>query len=184
MCIRDSSIAWSAEDSNLLISLRTQAWEIKIDYKLGTGDGHIIWRLGKDGDFAVVSADPSPWFSYQHNVHYLDKKTLLLFDNGNVRCFGITNCNSRGQTWTIDEKTMMATPKLNVDLGNFSGALGSAERLPNGNFVFTSGALGTNSPFGLSMEVSRDGTKEYVLQGGGLEYRTYRMADLYDGIRK
>jgi len=176
-----NSIAWSAEDSNLLISLRHQAWEIKIDYDRGAGDGHIIWRLGKDGDFGIVSTDPSPWFSYQHNVHYLDKKTLLLFDNGNVRCFGITVCNSRGQTWTIDEKTMMATPKLNVDLGNFSGALGSAERLPNGNFVFTSGFLDTG---GESMEVSRDGTKEYVLQGGGLEYRTYRMADLYDGIRK
>jgi len=179
-----NSLAWSAEDSNLLISLRHQAWEIKIDYNRGAGDGHIIWRLGKDGDFAVASTDPSPWFSYQHNVHYLDKKTLLLFDNGNVRCFGVTGCNSRGQTWTIDEKTMMATLKLNVDLGNFSGALGSAERLPNGNFVFTSGFLGTTSPFGLSMEVSRDGTMEYVMQGGALEYRSYRMEDLYGGIRK
>ena len=180
-----NSIAWSAEDNNLLVSLRTQAWEIKIDYDHGAGDGHIIWRLGKDGDFAVASTDPSPWFSYQHNVHYLDRKTLLLFDNGNVRCFGVTNCHSRGQTWTIDEKTMMATLKLNVDLGNYSGALGSAERLPNGNFVFTSGFLGTpNSPFGLSMEVSRDGTKEYVMQGGALEYRSYRMGGLFEGIRK
>jgi arylsulfate sulfotransferase len=180
-----NSVAWSAEDSNLLISLRHQAWEIKIDYNRGAGDGHIIWRLGKDGDFAVTSTDPSPWFSYQHNVHYLDKKTLLLFDNGNVRCDGIQKCHSRGQTWTIDEKAMMATQRLNVDLGNFSGALGSAERLPNGNFVFTSGFLGTNnSGFGLSMEVSGDGTKQYVMQGGAIEYRSYRMAGLYDGIRK
>jgi arylsulfate sulfotransferase len=177
-----NSIAWSAEDSNLLISLRHQAWEIKIDYNLGAGDGHVIWRLGKDGDFAVASTDPSPWFSYQHNVHYLDKKTLLLFDNGNVRCVGVRKCHSRGQTWTIDEKTMMATSKLNVDLGNFSSALGSAERLPNGNFVFTLGALGTGNA--LSMEVSPDGRKDYVMQGGALEYRSYRMAGLYEGIRK
>ena len=180
-----NSVAWSAEDGDLLISLRHQAWEIKIDYNRGAGDGHIIWRLGKDGDFAVASTDPSPWFSYQHNVHYLDKKTLLLLDNGNVRCFGIQTCNSRGQTWSIDEKTMMATLKLDVDLGNFSSALGSAERLPNGNFVFTSGFLGTpTSPVGLSMEVSRNGTMEYVMQGGALEYRSYRMGDLYGGIRK
>ena len=80
---------------------------------------------------------------------------------------------------------MTATQKLNVDLGNFSGALGSAERLPNGNFVFTSGFRGTgNSPFGLSMEVSPDGTKQYVMQDGALEYRSYRMAGLYEGIRK
>jgi hypothetical protein len=79
---------------------------------------------------------------------------------------------------------MTATLRLNVDLGNFSSALGSAEKLPNGNFVFTSGFLGTNLPFGLSMEVSRDGTMEYVMQGGALEYRSYRMEDLYGGIRK
>jgi hypothetical protein len=183
--LHSNSLAWSAEDGNLLMSVRHQAWEIKIDYNRGAGDGHVIWRLGKDGDFAVVSTDPSPWFSYQHNVHYLDKKTLLLYDNGNVRCSGIKKCHSRGQTWTIDEKAMTATQKLNVDLGNFSGALGSAERLPNGNFVFNSGARGTNnSPFGLSMEVSPDGTKEYVMQGGALEYRSYRMGDLYGGIPK
>jgi hypothetical protein len=177
--LHSNSLAWSAEDGNLLMSVRHQAWEIKIAYQFGAGDGHIIWRLGKDGDFAVTSADPSPWFSYQHNVHYLDKKTLLLFDNGNVRCDGVPKCHSRGQTWTIDETTMMATPKLNVDLGSFSGALGSAETLPNGNFVFTA-----NAPVGLSTEVSPDGTKQYVIRGRALEYRSYRMADLYEGIRK
>jgi hypothetical protein len=183
--LHSNSLAWSAEDGNLLMSVRHQAWEIKIDYNRGAGDGHIIWRLGKDGDFAVDSTDPSPWFSYQHNVHYLNKKTLLLYDNGNVRCFGVEKCHSRGQTWTIDEKTMVATQKLNVDLGNYSDALGSAERLPNGNFVFTSGFLGTDkSPKGLSMEVSRDGTREYMMQGGAIEYRSYRMDGLYGGIPK
>ena len=182
--LHTNSIAWSAEDSNLLMSVRHQAWEIKIDYRNGAGDGHIIWRLGKDGDFAVISSDPSPWFSYQHNVHYLDNKTLLLFDNGNVRCKGVKQCHSRGQTWTIDEQAMTATSGLNVDL-NLSLALGSAERLPNGNFVFTSGALARQgSLIGKSTEVSSDGTKQYVLEGGGWEYRTYRIVGLYGGIPK
>jgi hypothetical protein len=180
-----NSIAWSAKDGNLLISLRHQAWEIKIDYQHGSGDGHILWRLGKDGDFAVDSTDPSPWFSYQHNVHYLDQKTLLLFDNGNVRCLGVKPCNSRGQTWTVDEQTMTASLKLNIDLGNYSDALGSAERLPNGNFVFTSGFLGTsNALTGQSIEVLPDGTEEYVLQGAAHEYRSYRVASLYGGTPK
>jgi hypothetical protein len=183
--LHSNSLAWSAADNNLLMSVRHQAWEIKIDYNLGAGDGHIIWRLGKEGDFAVVSMDASPWFSYQHNVHYLDKTTLLLFDNGNVRCDGIQKCHSRGQTWTIDEKAMTATQKLNVDLGNYSSALGSAERLPNGNFVFTSGFLGANnSGAGLSMEVRPTGTKAYVMKGGAIEYRSYRMDGLYAGIPK
>jgi hypothetical protein len=145
----------------------------------------VIWRLGKDGDFTTASTDPSPWFSYQHNVHYLDNKTLLLFDNGNVRCFGDKKCHSRGQTWIIDEKTLTATPGVNVDLGSFSDALGSAERLPNGNFVFTAGSRGSpNAPVGLSIEIGRDGTKEFVMVGSALEYRSYRMADLYQGIHK
>src|SRR5882672_5326669 len=183
--LHSNSVAWSAEDGDLLISLRHQAWEIKIDYNRGAGDGHIIWRLGKDGDFAVASTDPSPWFSYQHNVHYLDKKTLLLLDNGDVRCDGVPKCHSRGQTWTIDEKSMMATQKLNVDLGNYSFALGSAERLPNGNYVFTSGFLSpNNSGAGQSIEVNGDGKKQYVMQGGAPEYRTYRMDGLYGGIPK
>lgn len=182
--LHTNSIAWSAEDGNLLMSVRHQAWEIKIDYRNGAGDGHIIWRLGKDGDFAVVSSDPSPWFSYQHNVHYLDSKTLLLFDNGNVRCLGVRQCRSRGQTWTIDEKAMTATLGLNVEV-NRSLALGSAEKLPNGNFVFTSGALARQgSLIGKSIEVSPDGAKQYVLEGGGWEYRTYRMTGLYQGIPK
>ena len=181
--LHTNSIAWS-EDGNLLMSVRHQAWEIKIDYRNGSGDGHIIWRLGKDGDFAVVSSDPSPWFSYQHNVHYLNKKTLLLFDNGNVRCLHVKQCQSRGQTWTLDEQAMTATLGLNVDL-NRSTALGSAETLPNGNFVFTSGALARQGvPLGKSIEVSPDGVKQYVLEGGAWEYRTYRMTGLYDGIAK
>ena len=183
--LHSNSLAWSPEDGNLLMSVRHQAWEIKIDYERGAGDGHVIWRLGKDGDFTTASTDPSPWFSYQHNVHYLDNKTLLLFDNGNVRCFGDKKCHSRGQTWIIDEKTLTATPGVNVDLGSFSDALGSAERLPNGNFVFTAGSRGSpNAPVGLSIEIGRDGTKEFVMVGSALEYRSYRMADLYQGIPK
>jgi len=179
-----NSIALSPEDGNLVVSVRHQAWVIKIDYNHGAGDGHIIWRLGENGDFAIDSTEPSPWFSYQHNAHYLDERTLLLFDNGNVRCLGDETCHSRGQTWTIDEKTMTATPKLNVDLGNFSDALGAAERLPNGNFVFTSGAQGTDTSFGQSIEVQPDGTKQYVLEGADLLYRSYRMRGLYRGIRR
>jgi arylsulfate sulfotransferase len=180
-----NGIARSPEDGELLISVRHQDWVIKIDYDHGSGDGHIIWRLGKDGDFAINSTEPNPWFSYQHNVHYIDEKTLLLFDNGNSRCFGVNNCHSRGQIWTIDEKNMTASPVLNVDLGNFSDSQGSAETLPNGNFVFTSGSQGPPAAiFGQSIEVLPDGTKVYVLEAGAREYRSYRMRGLYRGIRR
>ena len=38
-------------DGNLLLSMRNQDWLIKINYNSGAGDGHIIWRMGVNGDF-------------------------------------------------------------------------------------------------------------------------------------
>ena len=48
-----NSIAWSPEDGDLIVSLRSQDWVIKIDYDNGTGDGHVVWRLGQGGDFTI-----------------------------------------------------------------------------------------------------------------------------------
>lgn len=174
----------SPGDGNLILSVRFQDWVIKIDYRDGSGDGHIVWRLGQDGDFTIDSTDPSPWFSHQHYPHYLDDATLLLLDNGNTRCAGIQNCHSRGQLWALDEETMTATPVLNADLENFSDALGAAQGLPNGNFVFTSGSQGQPPDrFGQSIELLPDATKTYVLEVAAREYRSLRMSSLYRGIR-
>src|SRR5262249_296449 len=68
-----------APDGNLILSVRHQDWVIKIDYRNGAGDGHVVWRLGAGGDFTLDSADPTAWFSHQHNAHYIDDHTLILF---------------------------------------------------------------------------------------------------------
>ncbi|MBV8676355.1 MAG: aryl-sulfate sulfotransferase [Planctomycetaceae bacterium] len=171
-----NSIAWSPEDGDLLVSLRSQDWVIKIAYGNGTGDGHVVWRLGQGGDFTINSSDPSPWFSHQHDVRYVNDSTLVLFDDGNTRRATDPNADSRGQELVLNEKTMQATLVVNADLGNYSSALGSAQRLPNGDFDFTSGDLGSG---GQSIEVLPNGTKTYVLQMSGLEYRSYFMSTLY-----
>src|SRR5262249_36339556 len=169
-------------DGNLVLSVRNQDWVIKIAYENGAGDGHIIWRLGQGGDFTVNSTDPNPWFSHQHNAHYIDDTTLILFDNGDTRRASDPNAHSRGQVWKLDEQTMTAPLVLNVDLGNYSYALGAAQQLPNGNYVFTSGFQGQPpNQFGQSIEVRPDGTKAYVQQVSGLLYRSYRVRTLYEG---
>jgi hypothetical protein len=161
---------------------------IKIDYRNGAGDGHVVWRLGQGGDFAVNSADSNPWFSHQHDAHFIDDHTLILFDNGNARRASDPNAHNRGQVWTLDEASMTATLVLNLDLGEYSDRFGSAERLSNGNYWFTSGALGQGPPprqFGRTIEVLPDGTKTYVLETdhvGVLEYRSFRTRTLYEGI--
>jgi hypothetical protein len=178
-----NAVSWSPEDGNLVLSLRNQDWVIKIDYANGAGDGHVIWRLGQGGDFTVNSTDPSPWFSGQHDAHFIDDSTIILFDDGNTRRASDPTADSRGQVWKIDEQTMTATLVVNVDLGNYSGALGSAQRLSNEDYSFDSGFQGTAPhQFGQTIEVRPDGSKAYVLQVKGTEYRSFRIQTLYEGV--
>ena len=72
---------------------------------------------------------------------------------------------------------------LNVDLGGYSFAVGSAQRLANGHYVFTSGLeRGHGGYAGRSIEVAPDGTVVYVQGINTAEYRAYRERSLYVGI--
>jgi hypothetical protein len=179
-----NAVSWSPADGNLVLSVRHQDWVIKIDYRDGAGDGHVVWRLGAGGDFTVNSTDPDPWFSHQHNAHYVDDSTLVLLDNGNTRRATDPTANSRGQVWTLDEQAMMATLVLNADLGSYAGAIGSAQRLSNGNYHFNLGMTGPEPPRPPVhlYEVAPDGSKVYHLQVNRPEYRSYRMRTLYEGV--
>lgn len=177
-----NAVALSPADGNLILSVRHQDWVVKIDYRNGAGDGHVVWRLGAGGDFALAGAGPTAWFSHQHNVHYIDDHTLILFDNGNTRRATDPTAHSRGQVWTLDEATMTATPLLNVDLGDYSFRLGSAQRLSNGNYAFLSGSEGlAPNDTARSIEVRPDGTPVYVLKFASPEYRSFRVRTLYEG---
>jgi arylsulfate sulfotransferase len=165
-------------DGNLLYSARSQDWVIKIDYQQGFGSGNVIWRLGKDGDFQINSTDPSPWFSHQHDPQFLaDNTTLTLFDNGNVRNFLDPSANSRGQVLQLDEQNRVANLIVDVDMGQFSFALGAAQKLPNGDYHFDVGFLldGTS----IALEVDPFGNTVYSLHAGAPEYRSFRMCNLY-----
>ena len=178
-----NAVSLSPGDGNLILSIRHQDWVIKVDYRNGEGDGHIVWRLGQGGDFTVNSTDADPWFSHQHDAHFIDDSTLILFDNGNVRQASDPTADSRGQVWKLDEKTMTATLVLNVDLGNYSMALGAAQRLSNGDYSFDSGWQGrAPNLFAQAIEVRPDGSKAYVLEANQREYRNFRIQTLYAGV--
>jgi hypothetical protein len=181
-----NSLNYIPSSGDLLLSVRDQDWVIKIDYANGAGSGNIIWKLGNGGNFTIESADPFPWFSHQHDVEYeLDQTTLLtMFDNGNTR--EVTNANtvqnSRGYVLSIDESAFTVTPLLLADLGVYSPAVGSAQRLDNGNYFFEAGYLGY-PPDNASMwfEYLPDGTRNFVQQAAGtFTYRGYRMTSLYN----
>lgn len=169
-------------DGQLIYSARHQDWLIKVDYSGGSGDGHVIWRLGKDGDFWIVSEDQWPWFSHQHDGNFdpLDPHSLLVFDNGNTRVSEAGSGNSRGQVLHLDEERRTASLTLNADLGVLSPAVGSAQRLPNGNYHFDAGFVA--GPDGLraySIEVDASGHVVFKATIDNLVYRSFRMIDMY-----
>lgn len=98
-----NALLYSADDHNLLFSMRHQNWIIKIDYQDATGSGNILWYLGEGGSFKLVGGtDPTDWFYAQHGTNYFSPNTTGVFklgmmDNGDDRQFpvGVT-CGSAG----------------------------------------------------------------------------------------
>ncbi len=176
--LHSNSLDYSPPDGNLIMSMRHQDWVIKIDYQNGAGTGAVLWRFGQGGDFTIASADPSPWFSHQHDAQYVGTNQIALFDNGNTRCHDAPPpCNSRGQVFDIDEAQHRATLRVNADLGGYSDRFGSAQELSNGNFSFASGFLFAVAS--QSIETRPDGSLNWVLQTGATMYRSFRMKTLY-----
>lgn len=164
-------------DGNILYSARHQDWLIKIRYEDGQGDGAVLWRLGKDGDFEIEGNGEWPWFSHQHDGSQLDGNHVLVFDNGNLRRELEPQGHSRGQMFEIDETNRTAKLVLNADLGAYAFALGSARRLPNGNFHFNLGWMPNAAS--QALEFTRSGELVYQIETGVQQYRSFRMADLY-----
>ena len=179
--LHPNSLNYEAQDGSIIVSLRHQDWLIKIDYANGTGSGAVVWRMGADGDFTITSTDPSPWFSHQHDAEFeLGGHTIMsLYDNGNTRVAnnpGVTE-NSRGQVLVVDEPNRNVSLAVNADLGVYSAAVGSAQRLANGNFYFESGFV-LPGQTGRSTEVLQSGVPIYVFDYNTLTYRGYRMYTL------
>ena len=169
-------------DGNLLYSSRHQDWVIKIAYDAGEGDGHVIWKLGKDGDFQFLSNDTYPWFSHQHDTDFDpdDPTRLLVFDNGNTRVILLNQGYSRGQVLQLNESNRTASLVLNADAGIYSLALGSAQKLSNGNYHFDFGyVIDPVGPQAYSVEVDPAGNVLYNARAGTPLYRSFRMTDMY-----
>lgn len=173
-----NSVNVSADGKIMLYSARHQDWVFAIDYNNGTGSGNILWKLGYQGDFTLTNGNPSDWFSHQHEVEFeLGGDTMIsLFDNGNHRQQPASTSNSRGQVYQLDIAARTAALQLNADLGAYSYALGSAQRLSNGNYQFDLGVL----PSAQFVEVNPSGAVVSRIQVANQQsYRCFRMRDMY-----
>lgn len=166
-------------DGNLLYSSRHQDLVYKIDYRNGAGTGDVIWRMGPGGDFQMQSSDPSAWFSHQHDPQFsvADLTMLTVFDDGNLRQAVNPQAHSRGQALKVDEQNRIVTLLMDVDLGGFSFALGTAEQT-SGGYYFGGGWFlpGNNS---MSLETNGSADQLYRFTDSQPEFRSYLLSDLY-----
>lgn len=165
-------------DGYLLYSARSQDWIVKIDYQGGSGGGDVVWRLGRDGDFQISSGNLDDWFTHQHDAEIEIDGTMSLFDNGNLRQAANPAAQSRGQVFRLDEANRRAEIVLNANLGFYAFALGSAQRLDNGNYSFGVGFRMDGT--GTTIEVNPSGELVSAMESSAPEYRTFRLRDMYN----
>jgi len=191
-----NAIAYTANDGNLLLSVRHQSWILKIDYANGTGSGAVLWRFGDEGDFTLTSGDRSAWQYGQHYPRVISitgsKMRLLVMDNGNLRmdangvpCGGKsgTACYSRLPIFDLDELSRTVTPVWEYRPGFYSQWGGSAEILANGD---VEGAFSSATPGSQVLEVTGGDNPQPVWQlgvAGESAYRGFRMPSLYPGVQ-
>jgi arylsulfate sulfotransferase len=195
-------------DGNLLVSMRHQAWLLKIEYENGTGHGDILWKLGPTtpsegaGDFTLLGSDVSQWFYAQHYPSILStdgfKFTMAIYDNGNFRIGSdgtfcgpppaTAACYSRVAIFDLDEVTHVADLTWQYLPGFYSLWGGNAEVLSNGqdpHVEFASSAPFSSVTGSQIHEVTQTDTPQVVWQmniDGVNAYRGYRIPSLYPGV--
>lgn len=188
-------------DGNLLLSMRAQSWVLKIDYANGTGSGNVLWKLGEDGDFTLLGADPSQWFYAQHYPSILNvdgsQTTMAVYDDGNYRtdssgvaCGSTTSapaCFTRATIFQIDESTNIASLLWQYSPGFYSFWGGSIEELSNADVEFDSSEpFFPATPIASQItEVTQTDNPQIVWQmtvTGANAYRGNRIPSLYPGV--
>jgi arylsulfate sulfotransferase len=197
-----NAILYSADDGNLVISVRHQNWLLKVDYENGKGNGNILWHLGYQGDFTLLGGtDPTDWFYAQHGPSFASPNTtgtfsMALFDNGDDRVFpsGVSCDTPDGPpclystvpVLQIDETAMTATLTFHQTMPFYSFFGGNAELLANGNIEYCEAAGGASSNSGEIYEVMPSNTAQPVWQmqvAGQFAYRGQRIPSMYPGVQ-
>ncbi|MEI6089810.1 MAG: aryl-sulfate sulfotransferase [bacterium] len=157
-------------DGNLIVSLASTFEIIKIDMV----SGNIIWRFGgRKNQFNItgeIALYKPLYFSMQHDIKRLPNGNFLFYDNG----FAKVPKFSRAVEYSVDEANKTAAMvweyRHTPDIAAF--AMGSAQRLPNGNTLIDWGML-LSSFQRMATEVTPDKkiVAEYSLPTANFSYR-------------
>ena len=159
------------EDGHILVSAR----HLSETTKINRNTGEIIWRLsGSKSSFTFLN-DPLNGTSYQHSISALGNGRYMVFDNGNNHNPQVSRAVEYQLNLTNRTATMVwefrDTPE------EFSGFMGNAQRLPNGNTLI-------NWVYDKIVEVDSNGAKHFEMNLVGFNtlYRVYRFP--WEGVVK
>ncbi|MGB3076586.1 MAG: aryl-sulfate sulfotransferase, partial [Chitinophagales bacterium] len=148
-------------DGNILASHRHLDQITKID----RNTGEFIWRLGGIENEFTFTNDPQH-FTYQHDVRRIANGHITLFDNGNYHSPTV----SAAKEYELDEINKTATlvwsykhPGSSPGSFNYYFAMGSVQRLENGNTFINWGWRGNTSNPSMT-EVTSAGTIVWELK--------------------
>ncbi len=144
--------------------------------------GDFLWRFGGAHNQFTLVGD-SIWFSFQHDVRWIPGGTVTAFDNGNYDTItggsGAWIQQSRAVEYALDTATKTATLlwQYHHSPETFSDAMGSVERLPNGNTFI---GWGDNTTVSMT-EVRPDNTTAFELLMGyqNVSYRAMKLVPDY-----
>jgi hypothetical protein len=171
-----SNVDWSHvnaavfdDDGNVLLSSRNFNQIAKIDRNSDT----IIWRLG--GSYSDFDFTNDPGFFLQHDVRRIANGNITLYDNSAEDAHPC-----RGVEYELDEVDHTATAvwSRSYDAISYAPAMGSMQRLDNGNSLIS---WGTMEPGNATFTVYRpDSTRvcELFFPDTIASYRAYYFDDL------
>lgn len=193
-----NAVLYTKDDGNLIVSMRSQHWVIKIDYRNGQGSGRILWRLGKDGDFRMLNgSSPADWNYGQHEpVIFSDRDAgvfdLGMMDNGNDRVLDdgkvcgskdAAKCYTTVPIYRIDERARTATLVFHdVFKDVYSVWGGGVQNLANGDVQIDLCNVQHDSDV---VEVTRSPQPRTVWSLHAARtnvYRAERLPSLYPGV--
>jgi hypothetical protein len=159
-------------DGNLMTSF-TAAFEIS---KINLITGEFIWHFGgKLNDFEISGDDDNlPYHSTnQHDIKRLPNGNFLYFDNGFAKSVPF----SRAVEFAVDEKNKKANLvwdyRRTPDISAF--AMGSAQRLPNGNTLINWGLIfGGDHRTATEVTPDKKVTYEISLPAETYSYRAFK----------
>ena len=163
------------QNGDIIFSMRHCSAVIKIDRQTG----NIDWFLGgKENQFTFVNENESNapnYFSFQHDVRWQPNGDITLFDNGNQH---VPNY-SRAVEYQLDQQNKIATLvwqyRHTPDI--YAPAMGSVQKLANGNTLIGWGEASDFSAVPMFTEVNSDNSTalEFSLPVGEFSYRVYKL---------